>query len=65
MIDSCPMCGSKLVQKNGLVAYGCNSSTIYSTYDVTNNLVMEELFIENEEIIVEDNMSIYITKEIY
>lgn len=48
-----------------LSAYGCNSSTIYSTYDVTNNLVMEELFIENEEITVEDNMSIYITKEIY
>ena len=48
-----------------LSAYGCNSSTIYSTYDVTNNLVMEELFIENEEIIVEDNMSIYISKEIY
>lgn len=48
-----------------LSAYGCNSSTIYSTYDVTNDLVMEELFIENEEIMVEDNMSIYISKKIY
>ena len=48
-----------------LSAYGCNSNTNYNIYDVINNEVKEELFIENEEIIVEDNMSIYISKEIY